>query len=107
MDDEKVREIFFKHLRDNNVNESFAEAHREMGENILADIYEGQVVDTAVLELLLKIIRGGARVNLFSPYFEEKPETETVSFGPEFFADISFSKPGKMLWLILSPISTS
>ena len=125
MDDEKVREIFFKHLRDNNVNESFAEAHREMGENILADIYEGQVVDpersregpqrastlygvdTAVRELLLKIIRAMARVNLFSPYFEEKPETETVSFGPEFFADISFSKPGKMLWLILSPISTS
>ncbi len=90
MDDEKVREIFFRHLKDNNVNESFAEAYREMGENILADIYEGQVVDTAVRELLLKIIRSMARLNLFSPYLEEKPETDTVSFGPEFFADISF-----------------
>ena len=91
MDDEKVREIFFRHLKDkDDANEAVAEAHREMGESILADMYEDQVVDKAVRELLLKIIRGMARVNLFTPYFEEDPETDTVLFGPEFFADISF-----------------
>ena len=90
MDDEKVREIFFRHLQDKNVNEAVAEAHREMGDGILADIYESQMVDKAVWELLLKIIRSMARVNLFSPYFKEAPETDTVLFGPEFFADISF-----------------
>lgn len=91
MDDEKVREIFFRHLQDkDDANEAVAEAHREMGESILADLYEGRVVDKSVWDLLLKIIRSMARVNLFSPYFEEEQETDTVLFGPEFFADISF-----------------
>ena len=90
MDDEKVKDIFYRHLQDKNVNEAVAETHREMGDGILADIYESQMVDKAVWELLLKIIRSMARVNLFSPYFKEVPETDTVLFGPEFFADISF-----------------
>lgn len=90
MDDEKVREIFFRHLQDKDVNEAVAEAHREMGESILADIYTGHVVDKAVWELLLKIIRGMARANLFSPYFEEGEEDTPHHFGSEFFADITF-----------------
>ena len=90
MGDEKAREIFFRHLKDKDVNEAVVEAHREMGESILADIYEGQVVDKAVWRLLLKIIRSMARVNLFSSYFEEQQETDAVSFGPNFSADISF-----------------
>jgi hypothetical protein len=89
MDDSRIRDIFFGHLKDKDANEAIAETHREISESVLAQIYEGQTVDKPTWDLLIKIIKGVARVNLYSPYFEQ-PEAEMVSFGPQFFADIHY-----------------
>lgn len=89
MDEEKVRTIFFKHLKDHDPSEAIAETYREISENILAQTYEDQVVEKSAWELLLKIVRGMARVNLYLPFFEQT-EADVIAFGPNFFDDISF-----------------
>ena len=87
--EEKIREIFFRHLKVRKPNRAIAETYREVSEYVLAQAYEGQIVEKTAWELLLKIIKGLSTANLYRPYFEVT-DIGLVSFGPSNFEEVIF-----------------
>ena len=88
MDDEKILSAFFEHLKDKNPDQAAAETYRQIGEDLLAEVYKDQTVDKPVWDMLLKMMRALSRLNFYISSDEELADT-AASFGPQHFAELA------------------
>lgn len=88
MDDDRIRSMFFEHLKDKDPNYALVAVYQEVSKDLLAKMYEGQTVDSSVWEMILKITRAVAQLNLYFGFTAEPPGTQIV-FKSRYFAEIS------------------
>lgn len=89
MNEERIRTLLFENLKDKDAAHAATETCRQMGEELLADIYQSRTVDEPTWAMLLKINAALARLNLFAGAIHIYPDT-TLIFSPKYFTDISF-----------------
>ena len=84
MNEQKIREIFFKHLTDNQLGKALIETRKEISEELLIDALSGQTMDKEELELILRINDAHGRIGYFTPHLTIEIDTSQPAYFQHF-----------------------